>query len=109
MLAEAQFAQNLAEFCEAHLALVLLVVFEDCQPLVVAQNANNAEAPLSFEIVGRKEQFRGMELQCNLIIWQAESIQQSDCLNHLVVNALIIERHPSSDIACSEAIIQRFS
>ena len=109
MLAEVQFAEYPTEFSEAHLALVLLVVFEDCQPLVVAQNANNAEAPLSFEIVGRKEQFRGMELQCNLIIWQAESIQQSDCLYHLVVDALIIERHPSSDVPCSEAVVQRIS
>ena len=60
MLAEAQFAEQLAELSEAHLALVLLVVFEDHQPLSIAQNADNAEAPLSFEVFGRKEQFRGI-------------------------------------------------
>ena len=60
MLAEVQFPEYPTEFSEAHLALELLVVFEDRQPLNIAQNADNAEAPLSFEVVGREEQFRGM-------------------------------------------------
>ena len=58
MFAELQFAEQLCEFIEGHLALILLLVFlEEWEPFWLRKVPANLDATNSLIIVGRKKQF----------------------------------------------------
>ena len=75
VFAELQFTDNLCKFIDWHLALVLELVFlDDWKPFWLVKVSNNLDATKSFVIVFRKQQFRGVQLEANVVFRPAMNV-----------------------------------
>ena len=75
VFAELQFAENLCKFIDWHLALVLELVFlDDWKPFWLVKVPDNPDATNSFLIVFSKQQFRGVQLEANVVFRPAMNV-----------------------------------
>ena len=100
MLAELQFAEQLCNLAEGHLALVLELVFlDDGKPFWLVKVPDNPDATNSFLIVFSKQQFRGVQLIANVVLGRAVNIEHSNSLQDLLVHIFVVEGYPRSDVS----------
>ena len=100
MLAELQLPEQTRELVEGHLALVLELVFlDDGKPFWLGMVSDDPDATKSFLIVFRKQQFRGVQLEANVVFRPAINVQHANSCQYLLVNVLVVEGYPRSDVS----------
>ena len=100
MFAELQFAENLCKFIDWHLALVLELVFlDDWKPFWLVMVSDDPDATNSFLVVFRKQQFRGVQLEANVVFRPAMNVQHANSCQYLLVDVLVVKGYPRSDVS----------
>ena len=100
MFAELQFTEQLCELIEGHLALVLELVFlDDGKPFWLVKVPDNPDATNSFLVVLSKNQFRGVQLEANVVFRPAMNVQHANSCQYLLVNIFVVEGYPRSDVS----------